>query len=156
MTDLKPEDLVKLREIAEKATPGPWSHDRADDPSASFEVFGHDGSDYENFVADCRIGQANAEFIATFDPPMVLSLLADRARMEKALDHALAALVNVTVNWGSTPDDDDAEGWCRQADTKRSVAQTALAQLGWGIDWNAIGRGEKDPAKLLKALGASQ
>lgn len=84
------------------------------------------------------------------------TLLADRARMEKALDHALAALVNVTVNWGSTPDDDDAEGWCGQADTKRSVAQTALAQLGWGIDWNAIGRGEKDPAKLLKALGASQ
>ena len=81
-------DFVKLREIAEKATPGPWSHDRADDPSASFEVFGHDGSDYENFVADCRIGQANAEFIATFDPPMVLSLLADRARMEKALREA--------------------------------------------------------------------
>jgi len=77
-------DFVKLREIAEKATPGPWSHDRADDPSASFEVFGHDGSDFENFVADCRTGRDDAEFIATFDPPTVLSLIADRARMEKA------------------------------------------------------------------------
>jgi len=132
MTDLKPEDLVKLREIAEKAQAAcpNWHHIGMSDPFAIY--------------------------VNAFRPELVLSLLADRARMEKALDHALAALVNVTVNWGSTPDDDDAEGWCRQADTKRTVAQTALAQLGWGIDWNAIGRGEKDPAKLLKALGASQ
>ena len=88
-------DFVKLREIAEKATPGPWSNDRADDPSASFEVFGHDGSDYENFVADCRTGRADAEFIATFDPPTVLSLLADRARMEKALREAEEVLALV-------------------------------------------------------------
>lgn len=100
MTDLKPEDLVKLREIAEKATPGPWSHDKADDPSASFEVFGHDGSDFENFVADCRTGRDDAEFIATFDPPTVLSLLADRARMEKALREAERELAFAVEHMG--------------------------------------------------------
>lgn len=95
MTDLKPEDLVKLREIAEKA-PGQdgWglfakgatlsiSRNGAA-PSQSIDMVhwsGFDGSSLR-VKADRK---ALAKHIATFDPPTVLSLLADRARMEKAL-----------------------------------------------------------------------
>lgn len=126
MTDLKPEDLVKLREIAEKATPGPWSHDRADDPSASFEVFGHDGSDYENFVADCRTGRADAEFIATFDPPTVLSLLADRARMEKAIE-LLAEVYEAARDVSMAAVQDDDGEWSIKGDPEAMLGRLYLA-----------------------------
>jgi hypothetical protein len=80
---------------------------------------------------------------------------AAEARSETLLkerDEALNTLAMITVSWGPTPDDDDAEGWCEKADTKRSQAQTTLAELGWGIDWNAIGAGETDPSKFRSLL----
>lgn len=62
MTDLKPEDLAKLREIAEKAQAAcpNWHHIGMSDPFAIY--------------------------VNAFRPELVLSLLADRARMEKALE----------------------------------------------------------------------
>lgn len=107
MTDLKPEDLVKLREIAEKA-PGQdgWglfakgatlsiSRNGAA-PSQSIDMVhwsGFDGSSLR-VKADRK---ALAKHIATFDPPTVLSLLADRARMEKALRETNDALLNAAA-----------------------------------------------------------
>jgi hypothetical protein len=88
-------DDAELKRVAEAATPGPWSSDRADAPGASWEVWGHDGSDYENFVADCRIGRANATYIATFDPPTVLGLLSRLSAAEAkagVLEEALRAI----------------------------------------------------------------
>ena len=61
MTDLKPEDLARLQRIAERAT-------------------GMHGADQEHII-----DVAN-EFSDAFGVETVLSLLADRARMEKALE----------------------------------------------------------------------
>ena len=82
---MTPEQLDALEAVAKAATPGPWSGDRADAPAASWEVWGHDGSDYENFIADCRTGGANAAHIATFDPPQVLALIAEIRRLQGEL-----------------------------------------------------------------------
>lgn len=67
MTDLKPEDLARLQRIAERAA-------------------GMHGADQEHII-----DVAN-EFSDAFGVETVLSLLADRARMEKALDEATTAL----------------------------------------------------------------
>jgi hypothetical protein len=74
------------------------------------------------------------------------------AERDASLEVAKRALVNISVGWGMTPDDDDAEGWCAKADIKRSVAQTALATMGLGIDWASVAKGEKDGAKLCVPL----
>lgn len=64
MTDLKPEDLARLQRIAERAT-------------------GMHGADQEHII-----DVAN-EFSDAFGVETVLSLLADRARMEKALERLI-------------------------------------------------------------------
>lgn len=80
MTDLKPEDLVKLREIAQE------SADYRDRIRAQgFEP-----------GPDAVMGR----FEVSFTPEVCLSLLADRARMEKALrDLADGYNVNHTSKW---------------------------------------------------------
>jgi len=110
MTDLKPEDLVKLREIAEKATPGPWEHDPEwiqypDMLRPSMNVYSRASGPDGRIICNADIwkhepagAHENAEFIAAFDPPTVLSLLADRARMEKALEEARKVITVVRRN----------------------------------------------------------
>lgn len=69
---------------------------------------------------------------------------------------ALAALAAITVQWEPTPDDDDADGWYAISDRRRSQAQTALAALGYGIDWSAVGSGERNGRALLRPLASSE
>jgi hypothetical protein len=91
MTTNTPLDLPGLKKVAEAATPGPWSYDRPD-CDASYEIAAHDGSDWELFVADCRIGRANAEFIATFDPPTVMAIIAELEAWKADAKHYMAAM----------------------------------------------------------------
>jgi hypothetical protein len=68
-------DDADLKRVAEAATPGPWV--------AQGRYLGT--PNHMSFVAECRdqngnwttdrMSKANATFIATFDPPTVLSLL---------------------------------------------------------------------------------
>ena len=113
MTDLKPEDLVKLREIAEKATPGPWYQSGlpwftsgsailagSPDPHAGGMVADTEAWDGERDEliengAALATAEDDARFIAAFNPQVCLSLLADRARMEKALREAEEVLALV-------------------------------------------------------------
>lgn len=72
-------DLTDLRKIAEAATPGPWEVDNLDQVvrTPNYDIV-HDDS-----CADSEEWSANtdAPFIATFDPPTVLSLI---TRLEQA------------------------------------------------------------------------
>ncbi|MES3028551.1 MAG: hypothetical protein V4820_11935 [Pseudomonadota bacterium] len=77
MTDLKPEDLARLQRIAERAA-------------------GMHGADQEHII-----DVAN-EFSDAFGVETVLSLLADRARMEKALREAERELAFAVEHMGRT------------------------------------------------------
>lgn len=84
MSDLP--DLKKLREVAEKATPGPWWID-----SHGSAMISHGADQKTVFIADPRIGKAtrneetgnlshwpndwDATYIATFNPQTILALL---------------------------------------------------------------------------------
>lgn len=78
MTNDNQDDLAKLREVAEGATPGEWwadfvevryddGHHCPDSDPGSVLVASH--------VDDEDQGERNATHIATFDPPTVLRLL---------------------------------------------------------------------------------
>jgi hypothetical protein len=86
--------IERLTEIAEAATPGPWHKSDGKRVSVVLENI-NPGCGYDSHCValthsnDPRIdAQANAEFIATFNPTTVLSLLA----AIKALYASLAAL----------------------------------------------------------------
>jgi hypothetical protein len=76
---IQPIDLKKWREVAAKATPGPW-HQHALMVSASDKYISR-GDD----ICHCGLGmrpnseinqsESNAEFIATFNPQTILALL---------------------------------------------------------------------------------
>jgi hypothetical protein len=109
MTDtLKPAelDLEALKKVALEATPGPWEfgggsvtnwHD------FTFEmewIANGQGEDDDGVNANVK---ADGEFIATFDPPTVLSLLTRIEALEAERDEARARLRNVP---GLTPFND--------------------------------------------------
>lgn len=114
VTDLKPEDLARLREIAEKAkaglADGAWTRD-----PRTYWIWAPSLKGGHAHIADIRgwgyltggghgaLGMSEedaieaqtawGEHIATFGPDLVLSLLADRARMEKALADARQTII---------------------------------------------------------------
>ena len=59
--------LTKLREICDAATPGPWWEDD------QIWAYGKDGADI--IVCHPESSDANADFIATFNPTMIGKLL---------------------------------------------------------------------------------
>ncbi len=83
------ERLAELKRIAEAASPGPWRYcDHGemifardniigDALIADIRGFGSQGTDHEIPM------KANGEHIAAFDPPTVLSLLAEIERLKK-------------------------------------------------------------------------
>lgn len=66
--------LAGLREVAERATRGPWEHYESD--SDAGRVRWHvDSMTARVDVAICPHSEADAAFIAAFDPPTALALL---------------------------------------------------------------------------------
>ena len=106
MTDLSTEALLARRELAKKATPGPWKTE----PRKLYVFTTND----EKMIAELRISggdipwsevQANARYIAANDPPTVLAdideilrLRADVARLEREADWLAQAAAN--NGWG--------------------------------------------------------
>ena len=90
-------DLKGLREAAMKATAGPWEARQTFHRSHVFAV-GLDGHDY--VVANCNASltfttasnrerdEANALFIATFNPQCVLALLRENEALRRERDEA--------------------------------------------------------------------
>lgn len=77
-------ELNELRKIAESpgVRPGPW---HVYDRGIGYEV--HDENDYE-LTGGMRetFDKADAEFIATFDPPTVLALITELETFRRRLD----------------------------------------------------------------------
>lgn len=85
-------DLTKLKELAERATPGPWSCNR------HWAIVGGPILEFTNGAAQQQIAMAcgqswmhddelrnNAEFIAAANPAAVLELIAEVERLRSAL-----------------------------------------------------------------------
>lgn len=79
---------AKLREAAEKATPGPWDHDG---PESSIIVWSSE-NDRVCFMTSDGPAKANAAYIAAANPQVVLALL-DHLAAEKARADAAEARV---------------------------------------------------------------
>lgn len=85
-------DYRKLRQLAEAATPGPWSQCTAPDTNNNQAVCDHN---FE-FIArtdlvsihSFEICEANASFIAAANPTVVLELLDEIERLRDALNEA--------------------------------------------------------------------
>ena len=79
-------DLSALKAIADAATEGPWEQDGRE--GLTHRVFAHSrmlATDVD--IAECGWGvEADARFIATFDPPTVKALLAVVEAAEDLLD----------------------------------------------------------------------
>lgn len=97
MSELSAEKLAELREIAGKATPGPWcwyTDGNLMDGATGFAV--HSKSDTEDsrvgfdlaVMEYDQMGQLDASHIAAFDPPTVLAMLDRIEELEGQLDAA--------------------------------------------------------------------
>lgn len=81
---MTPDDLARLKALAERATPGPWRQHLVDDTTVidqsraevchtTPEGYGeNDGIDFSTDVEAC---EANAAFIAACDPTTILALI---------------------------------------------------------------------------------
>jgi hypothetical protein len=80
-------DTKRLREIAERATPGPWESILSGPVSRQRLVVDDDACK----VVDCGVSNANAAFIAAANPQTVLALL-DEIDRYAGYDKELAAV----------------------------------------------------------------
>ena len=89
---LTAEDLARLREIAEKATPGPWSDFDSkcypsDPDDGDAYVFATDKKGCVDQIAQYML-DADARFVAAFDPTAVLALISQVEQLTKERDEA--------------------------------------------------------------------
>lgn len=83
-------DTIKLRELAQKATPGPW-YSKWPEERCAWKDIGH--SRYPvAYTGDCFDDAQNAEFIAAANPATVLALLDERDAMNETMRHMRAEL----------------------------------------------------------------
>lgn len=110
-------DVSKLREVAEAATPGPWATEKKPggrqnvmEPKRVYSETVREIAEFADDVAD-TIDAADAEYIATFDPPTVLALLDRLERAEAALERVRAVLATVGALRDSGRYPESANGW---------------------------------------------
>lgn len=85
---ITPDTLKKLREVAQKATPGPWEAVSyavcLPERNWQQEILGvFDGEDEKT-----GCGKLNAEFVAAANPQIVLELIEENARLHQELEVA--------------------------------------------------------------------
>ncbi|EAO1751561.1 TPA_asm: ead/Ea22-like family protein [Salmonella enterica subsp. diarizonae] len=83
-------DKRTLREVAEKATPGPWTL-FSDIDTKTFSIHTPRDKRCENVIKwggfDCQPNaEANAEFIAAFNPKVALALLDENIQLQREKD----------------------------------------------------------------------
>ena len=100
-------DTTKLRELAQKATPGPW-YSKWPEERCAWKDIGH--SRYPvAYTGDCFDDAPNAEFIAAANPSAVLALLDKLDGTESMFLAACADLGAINKLLGLDPDDGGAE-----------------------------------------------
>ena len=75
----------KLRELASKATPGPWSYDLDEQEIHADTYIEYGGDPYHIVHGDGSIAEKNAIFIAESNPETISKLLDDYEKLEEAL-----------------------------------------------------------------------
>lgn len=89
-------DTTKLRELAQKATPGPWGYEL--DHGSFLRIYSDAGSGIVDGCGCCgspNCDEVNATFIAAANPATVLTLLDERDELERMFHdacHNLAAI----------------------------------------------------------------
>lgn len=129
-------DLTDLRKIAEEATPGEWVYgDNRDGLGNKLHPAKFPGK--YNPIADFEYTEDHdAEFIATFDPPTVLTLLNRIADLEAKLSRAKnVAGVMASRNVELTACNREAQDRLEQAEAAvarvREVATGDPTEYGW-------------------------
>lgn len=79
----QPPDLKKLREVADRATPGPWSFSQAD---GEWVIRGADNDYIGGLMKGTRKLADTAVFVATFNPRTILALLDAYEASQSALE----------------------------------------------------------------------
>lgn len=108
-------DLTKLKELAERATPGPWSAvwEEGDDTAWPnlFPVIQDENGETvignEGFYSDLEQDKANAQFCAAANPQAILGLIAEVERLRESLDDCTNYLLAEVLQKysGQLPDD---------------------------------------------------
>ncbi|HDC2547958.1 TPA: ead/Ea22-like family protein [Salmonella enterica] len=113
-------DKRALREVAEKATPGPWKV-FSDIDTKTFSIHTPRDKRCENVIKwggfDCQPNaEANAEFIAAFNPKVALALLDENIQLQREKDAIEAVALALR---------DDM----RQSREKLEAAERSIAEL---------------------------
>jgi hypothetical protein len=104
-------EIERLREVARAATPGPWLWCPWDLHPTQRRVTVAVFNEAEDLVADVRPegererDMADAEYIATFDPPTVLALL-DRLEAAEGAVERVRAILTAWEAWDGSPGPD--------------------------------------------------
>ncbi|EBR9832051.1 TPA: ead/Ea22-like family protein [Salmonella enterica subsp. enterica serovar Anatum] len=128
-------DKQALREVAEKATKGPWKV-FSDIDTKTFSIHTPRDKRCENVIKwggfDCQPNaEANAEFIAAANPATMLALLDELEAKDKRIAELEARAVNLPkrsvseVMHMSGFSRDYAEGWCAGNDNAIHEIRTA-------------------------------
>lgn len=83
---MTPEELKRIKEAAEKATPGPWKKDKSGEVVSSESLGGRGWLKIIVGDVDVPVFEENATFIALANPQAVLQLIADLEAMTKERD----------------------------------------------------------------------
>ena len=138
MTTLKAEDLAKLRELAQKATPGPWMrlfgertvYDRMEDGCRGNAIVRAD-------LGFSETDAENLDFIAAANPATILALL-DTARAE-GMEAAASVLDTHAKEWAASVD-----SYCPETNHLRKTVSETIADIAADIRHAIATQGETE------------
>lgn len=105
--------LNELKELAEKATPGPWIYDEEDGTIEPLETVG-----LRSIIAEPTYSN-DAAFIAAANPQTVLELIAEIERREKEADWLAARIIHLC---------DDLDCYCTVSNCDGSASISGIRE----------------------------
>lgn len=121
------EKIARLKELAEKAMPGPWELDETPtDIGTFYEIYSA-----EWMVADCEKDGASAAFIAAANPAMILELIA-------AIEKLSSKLIEEQKRSERTENNNIALR--NKLIQLEKESEWLVAELGDGLGWPPCGR----------------
>ncbi|HFG9821826.1 TPA: ead/Ea22-like family protein [Salmonella enterica subsp. enterica serovar Frintrop] len=131
-------DKRTLREVAEKATPGPWKV-FSDIDTKTFSIHTPRDKRCENVIKwggfDCqKNAKANAEFIAAFNPKVALALLDENIQLQRGKDAIEAVALALRDDMQQAREqlaaaEQERENWRISFDNERYRADKLAAAL---------------------------
>ena len=146
MTD---DDVKRLRALAERATPGPWSIDRRSSTLVRADAeryIANAGGYYTNTIDSATLAaqlDANAVYIAAASPDVLLALLDERDAMRRERDSAKHYAVDMAdtlsqiqagIGLSGPPDADGLIAAAKALRTERDAAMALLRECRDAFD----------------------